>query len=56
MVCITAQDPDGGAVHLVDGGLAPWARRLLANAKERLVVSGVGLGLIAARWPGARGA
>ena len=34
--------PSGRELELVDGGVAPWTQRLLSNAKERLVISGIG--------------
>lgn len=33
---------DGRPLELVDGGCVDWTRRLLSNAKERLVISGIG--------------
>jgi hypothetical protein len=36
-------DTDSGEVmHLADGGCVDWTQRLLSDAKERLVISGVG--------------
>lgn len=29
-------------IQLVDGGSVPWTQRLISNAKERLVISGIG--------------
>jgi hypothetical protein len=34
--------PSGQRLELVDGGSVDWTRRLLSNAKERLVISGIG--------------
>jgi hypothetical protein len=34
---------DAGGRNLVDGGLTGWTQRLLADRKERLVISGAGL-------------
>ena len=34
---------DAGGKNLVDGGLTDWTQRLLADRKERLVISGAGL-------------
>jgi hypothetical protein len=39
---IYASHHSGEAVQLVDGGCVDWTQRLLSDAKERLVVSGVG--------------
>ncbi|MDA0179421.1 hypothetical protein OJ997_03865 [Solirubrobacter phytolaccae] len=48
-VCVT--DAAGVRYAIGDGGLVDWTQRLLANRKERLVISGLGLGLLAARFP-----
>ncbi len=34
--------PSGQVHQLVDGGAVDWTRRLLSNAKERLIISGIG--------------
>jgi hypothetical protein len=39
---IHGRAPSGEELQLADGGAVPWMRRLLSDAKERLVVSGVG--------------
>jgi hypothetical protein len=39
---IHATHPSGRRMELVDGGSVDWTRRLLSNAKERLVISGIG--------------
>jgi hypothetical protein len=39
--------PSGARIPLVDGGFTDWTRRLLSDQKERLLVSGAGLELIA---------
>ena len=39
---IHAGTPFGEEIQLADGGAVDWTQRLLSNAKERLVVSGVG--------------
>lgn len=44
---IWAKDAAGQSMNLADGGFTDWTRRLLSNAKERLLVSGVGLELLA---------
>lgn len=47
---IYAEQPDGGWRQLADGGLVDWGARLTSNAKERTVISGVGVeGLLAQR-------
>lgn len=48
---VNAVMPDGARRNLVDGGFTDWTQRLLSNAKERLLVSGIGLERIAALWP-----
>lgn len=39
---IIAYDEAGKPIHLVDGGCVDWTQKLLSDAKERLVISGVG--------------
>ena len=39
---IHATHPSGRRLELVDGGSVDWTQRLLSNAKERLVISGIG--------------
>jgi len=39
---IDAVHADGTRANLSDGGLTDWTRRLLADGKERLLISGVG--------------
>lgn len=34
--------PKGQPVQLADGGVVDWTQKLLSNAKERLVISGIG--------------
>lgn len=34
--------PSGRWLELVDGGAVDWTQRLLSNAKERLIISGIG--------------
>jgi len=47
---IYAEQPDGGGQQLADGGLVDWGARLTGNAKERMLISGVGVeGLLAQR-------
>ena len=38
---IHATAPSGRELQLVDGGAVDWTQRLLSNAKERLVISGL---------------
>ncbi len=37
-----ATSPSQGEIELADGGDTDWTQRLLGNAKERLVISGIG--------------
>ena len=37
-----ATTASGQPVELVDGGSVNWTQKLLSNAKERLVISGIG--------------
>ncbi len=39
---VFARDPAGTELQLVDGGFTDWTQTLLANAKERLLISGMG--------------
>jgi hypothetical protein len=39
---IHATHPSGDRLELVDGGSVDWTQKLLSNAKERLVISGIG--------------
>jgi hypothetical protein len=39
---ISPQAPDGNRYPVVDGGFTDWTARLLANQKERLLISGIG--------------
>ena len=47
---INATDLTGQRANLADGGFTDWTRRLLSNAKERLLVSGMGIELIPKRF------
>jgi hypothetical protein len=38
---IYATSSEGDTLELADGGVVNWTQRLLANAKERLVISGL---------------
>lgn len=48
---IDAADAEGNRLNLADGGFTDWTRRLLANAKERFLVSGIGIERIARQLP-----
>jgi hypothetical protein len=39
---IHATSPTGERLELVDGGCVDWTQQLLSNAKERLIISGLG--------------
>ncbi len=39
---VDAATPEGDWLNLADGGVVDWTRRLLSNARERLVTSGIG--------------
>jgi len=39
---IHAADSSGKKLELVDGGSVNWTQKLLSNAKERLIISGIG--------------
>jgi len=39
---LQARAPSGRWLELVDGGAVDWTQRLLSDAKERLVISGIG--------------
>jgi hypothetical protein len=39
---IHAMGPSGQFKELVDGGTVDWTQKLLSNAKERLIISGIG--------------
>jgi hypothetical protein len=39
---IHAESPSGRELELVDGGAVDWTQRLLSDAKERLIISGIG--------------
>jgi hypothetical protein len=43
---IHAADAAGAWMNLADGGFTDWTRRMLSNAKERLLVSGLGIELL----------
>ena len=47
---INATDPTGQRCNLGDGGFTDWTTRLLSNAKERLLVSGMGIEIIPKRF------
>jgi hypothetical protein len=43
---LDASNAAGQQMNLADGGFTTWTQRLLSNAKERLLVSGIGIELI----------
>ena len=47
---IRAATPGGEQVGLVDGGFTSWTAALLSNAKERLLISGLGIELLCDRF------
>jgi hypothetical protein len=47
---LRATDATGLSLPLGDGGFTAWTQRLLADRKERLLTSGIGLELIAKRY------
>ena len=53
MLRISATDGEGITYPLADGGRVDWTQRLLSNRKERLLISGIGISLISARFIGA---
>ena len=48
---ISAVTPEGGELGLVDGGFTRWTAGLLGNAKERLLISGLGVELLCGHFP-----
>lgn len=50
---IHARDPKGEWLELGDGGAVDWSQKLLSNAKERLVISGISSERICALVAGA---
>ncbi len=48
---IDALAPSGQPIQLVDGGSVDWTQRLLSNAKERLVTSGIGSERVCSSFP-----
>jgi hypothetical protein len=48
---IDALAPSGRPIQLVDGGSVDWTQKLLSNAKERLVTSGVGSERVCSSFP-----
>jgi hypothetical protein len=43
---VYAKNSSGNRMNLADGGFTDWTQRLLSNAKERLLTSGMGIELI----------
>jgi hypothetical protein len=53
MLQIWATDGEGVSYPLADGGRIDWTQRLLANRKERLLTSAIGISLVSQRFSGA---
>ena len=50
---ISPEAPDGKRYPVADGGFTDWTARLLGNAKERLLISGIGSEFVCKMyWPG----
>ena len=49
---VDAVDADGGRSNLSDGGFVDWTAQLLADAKERLLISGLGTDRLVLTQPG----
>lgn len=49
---IDALSHSGEWLELVDGGTVNWSQRLLSNAKERLLISGIGSERLCGAFPG----
>jgi hypothetical protein len=50
-----AANASGKSMNLADGGFTDWTRRLLSNAKERLLISGLGIELLVKLFRAAQG-
>lgn len=48
---IRATTPAGDDLTIADGGFTAWTADLLSNAKERLLISGMGIELLCGRFP-----
>jgi len=48
---IRATTPEGDDLNIADGGFTTWTADLLSNAKERLLISGLGIERLCARFP-----
>ncbi len=48
---VYATDATGHVMELVDGGCVDWTQKLLSNAKERCVTSGIGSERVCAQFP-----
>jgi len=46
-LCIDVSTTDGRRMNLADGGFTDWTQRLLSNRKERLLVSAIGIEIVA---------
>ncbi|MEW5873392.1 MAG: hypothetical protein AB1894_29295 [Chloroflexota bacterium] len=51
---IHATAANGQQLELVDGGVVNWTQKLLSNAKERLVISGIGSERLCAEFGGSK--
>jgi hypothetical protein len=52
---IDATTQSGHRLQLVDGGTVDWAQKLLANARERLLISGIGSDRVCTEFEGVQG-
>jgi hypothetical protein len=50
---VDARNRAGDEFPLVDGGFTTWTQQLLSNAKERLLISGLGTELLCSRFTAA---
>jgi len=48
---VHAQSHSGKWLELVDGGMVDWTQRLLSDAKERLLISGIGSERLCGAFP-----
>ncbi|HXM59076.1 MAG TPA: hypothetical protein VOB72_26990 [Candidatus Dormibacteraeota bacterium] len=49
---VSAVDPAGIELHLVDGGFTTWTRQLVGSEKERLLIGGMGTERLLERFSG----
>lgn len=52
---LLALGSEGREISVVDGGATDWTRRLLSNAKERLIISGIGTDRVCSTKKGLEG-